>query len=300
MPPRRVSRPQRAAAAVALFLVLAGSSALALDPLKVVRDFCRSDALGDRLDPRTLPAVSALVSWPLEPAWDRIFLIKGYEISTPRQEEKAVTLEVTYTLTAQVRAGKVVHDERLEVRAFRLSSDDNGATWRILGPPPSPHVFDSRFDGDELAAALDPQSGGFMSNSGFVWAMLLDAGWTLPYMDTLDIAKTPLLSGVSVPASGDLVFYHDGDDAYHVGFVEAQDLIVSATLNGGIRRTPVDAFAGEVRFMRFTGNRPSSEETPAAAATGTSVDAEDASPKVAATPDEPPAPADPNQTGLDR
>jgi hypothetical protein len=294
MSPRGSCGLQRVAVAAVVLLAMASSNAFALDPLKLVRDFCRADALGDRLDPRKLAALSALVSWPLEPAWDRIFLIKGYQISTPRQEENDVAVDVTYTVAAEVRAGKVSHDERLEVRTFRMALDESTGTWRILGPPRGPHVFDSRFDADELAAGLDPQNGRFMSNSAFVWAMLIDAGWSVPYLNTLDLANAPQLSRVTEAATGDLAFYYDGEEPYHVGFVEAQDVIVSATLNGGIRRTPVDTFPGEVRFMRFGGGRPSSEETPTPAGTDAGVAAPDTGPEAAATAVERPTPAGPN------
>ena len=47
---------------------------------------------------------------------------------------------------------------------------------------------------------------------------------------------------------GDLVLYFDGEQPYHVGVVESDDTVVSATLNGGIRRTPFGAFAGEIKL----------------------------------------------------
>ena len=49
---------------------------------------------------------------------------------------------------------------------------------------------------------------------------------------------------------GDLALYYDGDRPYHVGVVESDETVVSATLNGGIRRTPFGAFAGEIRYRR--------------------------------------------------
>jgi hypothetical protein len=282
------------ACAAVVLLAMASSHAFALDPLQVVRNFCRADALGDRLDPHKHAALAALVSWPLDPAWDHISLIKGYQISTPRQEENAVTVDVTYTLAAEVRAGRVLHDERLEVHAFRLSPDESTGTLRILGPPPCPHVFDSLFDANDLAADLDPQNGRFMSNSAFVWAMLVDAGWTLPYLDTVDLARAPLFSRFEEAATGDLAFYYDGDDPYHVGFVTAPGVMVSATLNGGIRRTPLDTFAGEMRFMRFTGNRPHSEQTPTPTETDAGGAVQGTRPEAGATAAESPSPTVPD------
>ncbi len=32
--------------------------------------------------------------------------------------------------------------------------------------------------------------------------------------------------------------------------VDSDDSVVSATLNGGLRRTPFGAFAGEIRYLR--------------------------------------------------
>jgi len=39
--------------------------------------------------------------------------------------------------------------------------------------------------------------------------------------------------------------------AYHAGLLEAEDQVVSSTLNAGIMRTAVDAFAGQVTYLRL-------------------------------------------------
>jgi len=285
--PATAARAGLWSAALAVFLVFTASGAArALDPLKVVREFCRADGLGNRLSPGTLRTLGGLVAWDFEPAWDHVFLITGYEISTPRQEEGTLSLEVIYTVSAEVRAGRVRRGERLQVRTFRLRSDDSGRMWRILGPPPAPHVFVSELDAERLADSLDPQAGVFLSNSGLVWKALTEAGWSLPYMDTSDLAATSVLSAVQEPAEGDLAFYYDGDEPYHVAVVEGDGAVVSATLNGGIRRTPLDAFAGEVRFMRRGESTPSSEETPSPENSSTEGSgAEEATPEPVVTPD---------------
>jgi hypothetical protein len=280
----------RTLTAALLLVITAASSAFAVDPLKVVRDFCRSDGLGHRLEPQTLRTVAPLVDWKLEPAWDRLLLTSGYEMATPRHEGEIVSLDVTYTVVAEIRPGKVRRGEWLEVHTFRLLPVGNGKDWRISGPPPIPHVFASGFDAEALAGALDPQDGGFPSNSAFVWKTLQEAGRTLPYLDTLDLARASLFATVEEPAPGDVAFYYDGEDAYHVGVVEAQDVVVSATMNGGVRRAPLDAFAGEVRFLRAVRDEPTKEKTRATAGRSADRTTPAVTPAVEGTPTAAPSP----------
>ena len=71
----------------------------------------------------------------------------------------------------------------------------------------------------------------------------------------------------STPEAGDLVVYYDGEKPYHVGLLESEDQVVSATLNTGVRRAPLAAFAGEVRYWRLPMNAPTPFSPPATAST---------------------------------
>jgi len=56
---------------------------------------------------------------------------------------------------------------------------------------------------------------------------------------------------LKVMSVGDLVVYLRDDAPYHVGLLEAENQVVSSTLNAGIVRTTIDAFAGDVRYLRL-------------------------------------------------
>ena len=237
--------------------------ALGADPLEPVRAFCQADGRGDRLLARSWPSVAPLVSWALEPAWDRVTLIAGYEMAPARMEGEEVLVEVTYTVSAEVSPGDVARAERREQRTFRLALDDTETHWLILGPPPRPHVFESQVDADAMAASLDPRQDGFLSASAFIWRLLNDVDSTVPYLPTTQLATGGPFVSVSAPEPGDLVVYYDADEPYHVGVIEEEDVVVSATLNAGIRRAPLAAFAGTPRYRRVA----AVNETPAAPAT---------------------------------
>ncbi len=214
-----------------------------------MRAFCQADGRGERVDPLRWPGVAPLVTWPLEPAWDHVYLIRGFELGTPQHRDGGVEVAVQYTITAEVRSSGVKEEVRVETRVFRLVRDDD-RVWRIHAPPPPPYVFATAADADALAALFDPQAPAYLSNSAFVWRLLRDAGWAIPYADTATLATASGFAPERTAQVGDVVLYYDGDQPYHVGIVESDDTVVSATLNGGIRRTPFGAFAGEIRYLR--------------------------------------------------
>lgn len=244
--------------------LLAARAALAADPAETMRNFCRSDGLGHRLHPQTWGNVEPAVTWKLEPAWDRVVLISGYEVGPPQVAGDAVAFTVTYSVTADVRPAAVTDESRQETRTYRLVKDPNESWWRVLGPPPPPHVFASRVDASDLAASLDPRAERFLSASAFVWQLWTSAGWTIPYADTAALPSLDRLAAVERGTTGDLVVYFDGDTPYHVGMVEGDGIVVSATLNAGVRRAPTHAFFGETRYFRL---RAAAESTAGAAAT---------------------------------
>jgi hypothetical protein len=230
-------------------LACAATPARADDPLNTVRAFCQADGRGSRLDPRSWPSVADLVSWPLEPAWDRLYLIHGFQLGTPEWVDGGLEVVVQYSITAEITANVVERSDRVEPRTYRLVRGDDGA-WRVRAPAPPPYVFETDADADALAALLEPGGSSYLSNSAFAWRMLRDAGWTVPYVGTAGLANAAEFTVERTAEVGDLALYFDGEQPYHVGIVESEDTIVSATLNGGIRRTPFGAFAGEIRYRR--------------------------------------------------
>ena len=232
-----------------LILLLAAAPAPAADPLNTIRAFCQADGRGARVDPLSWTAVADLVTWPLEPAWDRVYLIRGFELGTPERRDDELEVVVQYTITAEVRSNVVKEEERVEARIYRLVRGDDGV-WRIRAPAPVPHLFASEADAEALAALLDPADPRYTSNSALAWRLLRDAGWSIPYADTAGLASASDFTIERTAEVGDLVLYYDGDQPYHVGVVESEETVVSATLNGGIRRTPFAAFAGEIKYRR--------------------------------------------------
>jgi len=101
-----------------------------------------------------------------------------------------------------------------------------------------------------LLALLSPDDSTYQSNSSFVWHLLRDAGFELPYVDTIDLPTAYGLRLERTANIGDLALYYSGGVPYHVAMVESDDGIVSATLNAGLRRSPFGAFAGEIRYLR--------------------------------------------------
>ncbi len=246
---KRASLSRRLALALSVAaVVLAASRAQAIDPLKTMRSFCQADGNGARIDPDSWPAVADLVSWGLEPAWDHLYLIRGFELGTPEWRDGTLAVDVQYTITGEVHSSVVTHEARVETRTYRLQREDG--MWRIRAPAPPPYLFESEVDADALASLLDPNDPNYMSASAFVWRMLRDSGWTMPYADTATLGTSTDFTAERSAEIGDLALFYDGDQPYQVGIVDSEETIVSSTLNGGVRRTPFAAFAGEIRYRR--------------------------------------------------
>lgn len=244
----------RLALFLAVLLFGAGGQAqqvASLGPQTVVRHFCERDAAGLRV---TLPGwsrIAPLVEWALEPAWDHVRLISSYAVGSPVPGERGTLLvEVRYSVTADVSAIEIKPTARIESVLFQVRAA-SPTYWRIVGPPPPPFVFQAQADPEILRRSLESGGANFLANSVFVWRMLREAGWDVPYQPTTSLLDGRGFRAVKKPRAGDVVAYLRNGIPYHAGFLEAGEVLVSATLNGGLVRSTLDAFAGDVTFLRL-------------------------------------------------
>jgi hypothetical protein len=219
--------------------------------IDVVNRFCEADGRGDRVQPRRWAAtIAPLVAWRLEPAWDRVVLISGYQVNPARVVGDHLEVEVEYTVVGAISSAENAQRQGLETVAFAMVGDDRRG-WRIAGPPPAPHLFANIVDADAMSATLDPESSTYVSASAFAWHTLRDAGWAIPYRPVSELRDANLFAAVDKPKPGDLALFLHDDTPYQVGIVSGDNRITAATVNAGLVRTPVDAFAGTVLYLRL-------------------------------------------------
>jgi hypothetical protein len=255
----------KASAAVLAACIVLGTAvpvdAVETGPQAVVGQFCQADGRGQRVRIAEWAAIAPLVTWPLEPAWDHVVLIGSYQVDPPRLlEDGSVAIAVRYGVIGEMSALGLetpVHVENVE---FQLRAT-NGA-WRILGPPLPPHIFAHRVDMDALRRSLQFGGLNFLPNSIFIERMFQSAGWNVAFVPTIDLLNGQTYRAVDKPKAGDLAVYLRDGVPYHVGVLEADDQIVSSTLNAGIVRTRPDAFPGEMRYLRLVQPEPAIEAMP--------------------------------------
>jgi len=233
-----------------VLVLLSASTVQAQYPELIVNAFCEADGRGERLVAGPGSALTEAFGGRFQPAWDRLLLISGYEVEPRRIGPEEAEIEVRYTVVAEVTGEGVDRRERLESVRLALLRGPDG--WRLVGPPPPPHLFASGFEAEPLAALLRPLNEEYISNSKFVWQMFQNASWSVPYRPTSAFLSEELLRPVAEPRVGDVVAYLDRGVPYHVGLYVGEDRVASATITGGVARTALNAFAGEIRYLRLT------------------------------------------------
>lgn len=233
-------------------------------PRVVVRRFCQADGLGQRVQIAGWAAIAPLVTWTLEPAWDHVVLIDGYQVGVPDSaEDGGLAIEVRYAVLGDVSALGLDTAVHLETVEFRVEAADGA--WRILGPPPPPHIFASLVDVDAMRESLQVGGRNFLPNTVFIQQVLRSSGWNAAFVPTAELLQGDTYRVVDKPEVNDLAAYLRDGVPYHVGVFEANDRIISSTLNAGVVRTAPDAFPGEMKVLRLAHAEPAVEMTPVAA-----------------------------------
>lgn len=227
----------------------------------VVRRFCQADGLGQRVQPAGWAAIAPLVAWPLEPAWDYVVLIDGYQVGVPYAvEDGGLAIEVRYAVIGDVSALGLDTAVHVETAEFRMDGADG--TWRILGPPLPPHIFASLVDVDATRESLQGGGRNFLPDTVFIQQVLRSNGWNAAFVPTAELLQSETYRIVDKPEVNDLAVYLRDGVPYHVGVFEANDRIVSSTLNAGVVRTAPDAFPGEMKVLRLAHAERAVEMTP--------------------------------------
>ena len=272
-----------AALSVALLTMAQPTHATEFGPQGIVRQFCQSDALGERVTISSWPQIAPLVEWSLEPAWDHVMLIAGYTVDPPRSDGKVLAVDVYYSVVGTLSARGLSTESRVDHVTYRVHAPDEHG-WRIIGPPPPPYIFGGRIDVAVMRRSLEQGAAGFLSNSAFVWQMFRRAGWKVGFERTLDMLSSGAYRSVEQPVVGDVVAYFREQSPYHVGILEADNRVVSSTLNAGVVRTPLDAFAGDVQYLRLVDPNPEAHSRQAQIETVQDLSAPSASRRRAARP----------------
>ena len=242
-----------------LLLGPAWTATAQIGPQGAVRQFCQADGTGQRVTILGWAALAPLVSWPYEPAWDQVALISGYTVGSPRPTDgDALAIDVRYGVIGRLSPWGLDAEVHSETVTFVVRPDEHGS-WRIDGPPPPPHIFADRVDMDAMRRSLSSGGPHFLANTVFVWQMFRSVGWNVQYESTAELLSDASYRAVDTPKPGDLVVYLRNDTPYHVGLLEAENQVVSSTLNAGITRAPVDAFPGGVRYLRLLQPAPMPE-----------------------------------------
>lgn len=227
----------------------------------VVRRFCQADGRGQRVQLAGWAAIAPLVTWPLEPAWDHVVLIDGYQVGVPdAAEDGGLAIEVRYAVIGDVSALGLDTAVHVETAEFRMDGADG--TWRILGPPLPPHVFASLVDVDVMRESLQVVGKNFVPDTVFIQQVLRLNGWNAAFVPTAELLQSETYRIVDKPEVNDLAVYLRDGVPYHVGVFETNDRIVSSTLNAGVVRTAPDAFPGEMKVLRLAHAEPAVEMTP--------------------------------------
>ncbi len=232
-------------------------------PQTAVREFCQLDAFGSRVAIQTWPQVAPLVEWSLEPAWDEVVLITSYTVGwTENAPDNMLDVEVQYAVSGRVTAAGVHDETSIESVKYRVRGTPTN-DWRIVGPPPPPHILATHVDTEPLRRSLERGGASFLPNSNFIFHLFRGGGWNIDWQPTSALLSGGTFRPVDKPKPGDLVLYLRDATPYHVGVLENEGVVVSSTLNAGIIRAPQAAFPGEVKYARLVKpSDPEQEETP--------------------------------------
>jgi hypothetical protein len=112
-------------------------------PEAVLQAFCELDAHGKRIpfysSDEELSFYREMVSWTIEPSWDKVIMISGYKISKKKLLPRCAEIAVTYTVKGRYSPGVTAFYKSMEKIEFRVIETESG--WKIQGPVVHPHTY---------------------------------------------------------------------------------------------------------------------------------------------------------------
>ncbi len=115
---------------------------VARSPAAVVSEYCALDAKGARLSSQNpfLDTIFSLVTWPDEPGWDSVRVIRQFAILGSHSRPTSATVTVRYAVLGQLNDLAFSRSSTgHQVVTFLLVKSGN--EWKIQRPMIEPHIF---------------------------------------------------------------------------------------------------------------------------------------------------------------
>jgi hypothetical protein len=120
-----------------------------------VREYCKLDYEGARLQMSGYDQIGKLTDWDVEPGWDSAVVTKGFKIKSSLINGNDASVSVEYTKYGNLDGSEFLGDQSTETITFRLRKVSD--TWKLTSPKFPPHVSPS---------ALVEHIGGLITTEG--------------------------------------------------------------------------------------------------------------------------------------
>lgn len=110
-------------------------------PVSVVQEYCGLDLKGARLSSQNPlnDKISALVTWPIEPGWDTIVVVRTFEVVSTILGPTKSSVTIRFSVIGNMFGTKIIASQQhKKLVTFVLTKSHDG--WQIESPLIAPHV----------------------------------------------------------------------------------------------------------------------------------------------------------------
>jgi hypothetical protein len=104
----------------------------------VVRAYCNFDLNTGRISSANFAKLPAYSTWGVEPGWDTVTIVSGFQIVSSKQTDDHAVVEVRWNVLGHMDGERANRDEKPELVDYHLKLVEK--RWKIEAPVIPPHV----------------------------------------------------------------------------------------------------------------------------------------------------------------